>query len=136
MKTLLLLSMLFSLNAFALHPCEFEMTQDFRETLNASGIKPLKVSRAASKFRFIEKQMIHLTISLQEWLSGISRNEAIELFVEDHNDGEILYYNLDGKDIALVHYYPGDNEYGAFVELKGSAFILLAEIRDSDIYCN
>ncbi len=127
--------MFFSLNAFALHPCEFEMTQDFREALTASGVKPLKVSKAPSKFRFIEKQMIHLTISLQEWLSGVSRNEALELFVEDRNDGEILYYHLDGKDIALVHYYPGDNEYGAFIEMKGSAFALLAEIRDSDIYC-
>lgn len=135
MKTLLILAMLLSANAFALHPCDFEMTQDFREALEVSGIKPHKVSKTPSKFRFIEKQMIHLTVSLQDWLSGVGRKEALELFVEDRNDGEILYYHLDGKEVALVHYYPGDNEYGAFVEMKDSAFALLAEIRDSDIYC-
>ena len=129
------MALLFSVNAFAFHPCDFEMTQDFKEAVQASGIKPNKVSKTPSKFRFIEKQMIHLTVSLQDWLSGIGRKEALELFVEDRNDGEILYYQLDEREIALVHYYPGDNEYGAFLELKGSAFSVLAEVRDSDIYC-
>ncbi len=135
MKILIFLALFFTVNAFAVNPCDFEMTQDFREALQASGIKPHKVSKTFSKFRFNEKQMIHLTVSLQEWLSGIGRQEALELFVEDRNDGEILYYQLDGKEIALIHYYPGDNEYGAFVEMKGNAFTLLAEVRDSDIYC-
>lgn len=135
MKTLIILALLFSVNAFAFHPCDFEMTQDFTDVLKASGIKPHKISKTPSKFRFIEKQMIHLTVSLQDWLNGVSRKEALELFVEDRNDGEIRYYQLDGREFALVHYYPGDNEYGAFLEMTGSAFSLVAEIRDSDIYC-
>lgn len=135
MKTFLFLALFISSNLLAFDPCSYPSTVEFIEDLESQGIEAVKTSRNPKRFRFVEKQMIHLTVSLQEWLNGVSRIEALDLFVENSSDGEIVYFQLNGKEIALVHYWPGDNEYGAFFEMNSSAFRLLAEIRDSEIVC-
>lgn len=135
MKTLLLLTFILSSQAFAFDPCLYSETREFTRELEALNLEPVHVSNNHKKFRFNEKQMIHLTVSLQDWLKGASRHEALNIFTIDSSDGEILYYRFGDKTIALVHYWPGDNEYGAFFEMKNNAFRLLAEIRDSGIYC-
>jgi hypothetical protein len=52
------------------------------------------------------------------------------------NAGEIVYYNIQGKQIVLVHYWPGENEYGAFYQINKNASVkLMATISDSFISC-
>lgn len=135
MKSLFLLLLIISSSALAFDPCSYPYTGDLLESLESQGIEAVKVSNNHKRFRFVEKQMVHLAVSLQDWLSGVSKNEALEIFAEDSSDGEIIYYQVDGKEIAYVHYWPGDNEYGAFFEMGNKAFKLLAEIRDSEIVC-
>ncbi len=135
MKTFLLIVLLFTTNAFAFEPCSYPDTWSFFEDLKAQSKTATIISKNPKKFRFIEKQMIHLTVTLQDWLSGSSKAEALEMFTEGSSDGEIQYFDFNGRRIALVRYWPGDNEFGAFFEMKNSAFQLLAEIRDSDIVC-
>lgn len=130
-----MIALLFATNAFAFEPCSHQDTWGFFEDLKANSQKASAISKNPKKFRFVEKQMIHLTVTLQDWLNGSSKAEALEIFTEGSSDGEIQYFDFNGRRIALVRYWPGDNEYGAFFEMKNSAFQLLAEIRDSDIVC-
>ncbi len=141
MKFLLAVALFITTNAFAVDVCSFQETSDFRDALEARNIKSTKKSTNPKRFTFIEKQMVHLTITLESWLSGSTKEEAIEIFGDYHdgkkgfNAGEILYYEIEGKQMALVHYWPGENEYGAFFELKNGAYKLLAEVTDSFITC-
>lgn len=85
--------------------------------------------------------MIHLTVTLQGWLNGLSQGEAMDNFNDMYNGesgsnaGEIIYYSINGKKYALVHYWPGDNEFGGFFEIKNRSYRLIAEINDSFIEC-
>ena len=141
MKIILILAFFISFQSFAADICNFQETWEFTEALKEEGIKPLKRSKNHKRFTFVEKEMIHLTITLQYWLKGASRDEALENFADLYdgkmgsNAGEILYYSIEGKTYALVHYWPGDNEVGAFYEMKGRAYRLIAEISDSFIEC-
>ncbi len=141
MKFLLAVALFITTNAFAVDVCSFQETSDFKEAIAARNIKPSKKSMNPKRFTFIEKQMVHLTITLEGWLSGSTREEAIEIFGDyqegkkGFNGGEILYFDISGKQIALVHYWPGENEYGAFFELKNGAYKLLANVTDSYITC-
>lgn len=135
MKSLITLLLLTSFNAFAADICAFEETWEFHEALEAEGVKAVKTSKNSKRFTFVEKQMIHLTVAQQDWLKGISKEEAWESFSEGSSDGEVLYYKLDGKDYALVHYWPGDNEFGAFYEMKNGAYRIIATIDDAFITC-
>lgn len=141
MKLLLTLALFITTNAFAVDICSFEETWEVSDALEAQGIKAHKTSKNHKRFTFAEKEMIHLTITLQDWLKGISRGEALETFADIYegkqgsNAGEIKYYRINGKEVALVHYWPGDNEYGAYYELKNGAHRLIAEVSDSFITC-
>ena len=141
MKTLILTFLFLTTSAFAQNICDFQETRDFTDALKAQGIKPAKKSTNHKRFTFIEKDMIHLTVTKQGWLSGLSREEALDNFNDMYNGesgsnaGEIVYYMIDGKIYALVHYWPGDNEYGGFFEIKDRAYRLIAEINDSFVEC-
>lgn len=138
MKAFILALILVSTQAFANEKiCSVSETWEIFETVKAH-----KVSKNHGKFSFSEKQMIHLTISLQDWLKGVSKEEALETFADMYDGkigsdaGEIKYFRIDGKEFALVHYWPGENEYGAIFELKrNNAFKLIAEVGDSFITC-
>lgn len=138
MKALIVALLLVTTQAFANETiCSAGETWEIFETVKAH-----KVSKNHAKFTFSEKQMIHLTITLQDYLKGSSKEEALEQFADMYegkigsNAGEIKYFRIEGKEFALVHYWPGDNEYGAIFELKrNNAFKLVAEVGDSFIAC-
>lgn len=142
MKTLIALLLIFSVNASAVDICSFEETWNFKEALKAQDIQPVRVAKNHKKFTSIEKQLIHRTVKLQGWLKDVTLKESLEAFGDYYegrigeNAGEIIYYNIDGKQIILVHYWPGENEYGAFYQLnKNGSYKLIAEITDSFIEC-
>jgi hypothetical protein len=134
MKIGFILLTLISFSSQAANICDFEETSEFHAELRESKITSHKTSSNSKRFTFIEKDMIHLTMTLQESYNWFSAQDSL---VEFSHGGEISYYQIDGKEYALVHYWPGDNEYGAFFELKGRsrAYRLVAEIHDSSIYC-
>ncbi len=144
MKLLALFALLFSFSAFAsVEFCSFPETRDFFNELAHKGIQHTKKSRNHKRFTFLEKNLIHLTITLQDWYVGVSREDAIRTFSQvdetgerGMNAGEVLYYQFQGKNFVLVHYWPGDNEYGAYFELKvAGSYELKAVVRDGGIYC-
>lgn len=128
------MSLLLSSQLFAQDICSYQETWEFEEALQASNIKTSKISKNHKRFLFVEKLMIHLTVTQEEWLSGSTREEALEIF-GNGNDGKISYYQINGRTFALVQYWPGDNEVGAFFEMKESTFKLIASISDSFIRC-
>jgi hypothetical protein len=132
MKFLVLFAFFFAVQAYAVDICSYRETWSFIEALDAEHIGPTKVSRNHNRFTFVEKQMIHLTVTLQDWLRGSSREEALEKFQED---GEIYYYEIDSRKYAFVRYWQGDNEFGAYYEMTRTAYRLVAKIEDSFISC-
>ena len=142
MKYILLAVLMITTNAFAVNVCDFNETSDFRRSLESEGVAPVRVAKNHRRFTSVEKQLIHKTVTLQSWLENISAKESLDTFGDyiggrrGANAGEISYYNLDGEQLILVHYWPGENEYGAFYRLnKNGSFKLLAEINDSYIFC-
>lgn len=146
MKTLALITFLFSFSLSSLAStdfCSFDESYQYFDELKSQGIKHIKRTRNHKRFTFLEKNLIHLTITLQSWYVGVSREEAILTFshVNEYgergpNAGEVLYYQIGHKNFVLVHYWPGDNEYGAFYELKvAGSYELKGIIRDGGIYC-
>lgn len=142
MKSILLMALLMTSQAFAMSVCDYSDTAEFRNALEASEITPVRVAKNHRKFTSVEKQLIHKTVTLQSWLQNISAKESLETFGDYSqgrrgvNAGEIAYYNVDGKQLILVHYWPGENEYGAFYRLnKNGSFKLLAEVTDGYIFC-
>jgi hypothetical protein len=141
MKFLLIIALFITTKAFAVNICELAETANFFDTVEAKKIKPVKTSKNHKRFTFVEKQMIHLSVTQQDYLKGITKEESLEKFGDFYQGkigdsaGEILYYELSGKQVALVHYYPGDNEYGAFFVMKNGSYKLMARIDDSFITC-
>ena len=108
---------------------------------NDHGYTVLRTVDDHKNWTAIEKKMIHKTVTLQSWLNPMTEAEAVETFGDYYNGeqgsnaGEIVYFKVGRKIIAKVHYWPGDNEYGAYVEVVGSKVLVHAEIGDGDIYC-
>ncbi len=125
--------MFFSLNSFAAESiCSYEETSDFFQALRESGVKPLRVSKDRKKFSSVEKQLIYKMVTQQEWSRNLTLGESLDEFAE----GEVRYYNIDGVQYHLVHYWPGDNEYGAWYKVnKNGSIKLVAVISDSFIEC-
>lgn len=124
-------------SAFAV-TCSPEMQQ---LQFNRHGYVQLKTTNADVGYTAIEKKMIHKVVGLQDYLSNLSEADALEAFGDYYegergsNEGEIEYFKVGRKVIAKVHYWPGDNEYGAYVEVVGPKVLVHAEIGDGDIYC-
>lgn len=142
MKTLLTLLTLISFNAFAVDICSFEETSNFTDALTAQNIRPTRVAKNHKKFNSIEKQLIQKMINDQGYHGTLSIAQALEEFGDYYdrkqgsNAGEVVYYNLDGKQVILVHYWPGDNEVGAFFSInKNGSFKFVANVSDSFISC-
>ncbi len=108
---------------------------------NRHGYVELRTSTNHEAWSTIEKKMIRKVVALQSYLSAVTEAEALDAFGDYYNGklggnaGEITYYKVGNKAIALVHYWPGDNQYGAYVEVVGSKILIHAEIGDGDIYC-
>lgn len=142
MKFLMSLVFLISLNARAVDICSFEETSNFTDSLSIQNIKPVRVAKNHKKFTSIEKQLIHKMINLDEYRATRTVQESLEEFGDYYegkmgsNAGEVVYYNFEGKQVILVHYWPGDNEVGAFFSInKNGSFKLVATVSDSFISC-
>lgn len=132
MKFIVLLALIITSNAFAVDICKFEETWEVEQAFKVEGISPVRIAKDSTRFTSVEKHLIHKTVTLQSWLKNLSLAEAIEEFA----DGEVEYYNIDGLKIILIHYWPGDNEYGAYYKInKNGSFKLLATVSDSFIEC-
>lgn len=137
----ILLILLLSSQAFAGNICDYTETIDLKDAFAAEGVIPKKIAKNHKRFTFREKRMIHLTISQQDWYSGVSQAEALEIFGDyfegevGFDAGEIIYYQAPTVDIVIVHYWPGNNEVGAIFVLKNDSYKLLATIEDGFIEC-
>ena len=111
--------------------CSPEMQQ---LQFNHHGYVELRTSNFDTGFSALEKKLIHKVVTIQEYLGANSPEESLEAF-GGSADGEIIYFKVGRKVIAKVHYWPGDNEYGAYVEVVGSKILIHALIGDSEISC-
>lgn len=138
MKFITFLFFFIAVNSYASTKCSPEMQA---LQFNRHGYTELRTSDDHKAWTAIEKKMIHKTVTLQSWLNPMTEAEAVETFGDYYNGeqgsnaGEIVYFKVGRKIIAKVHYWPGDNEYGAYVEVVGTKVLVHAEIGDGDIYC-
>ena len=138
MKFITLLFFFISVTTYAGTQCSPEMQA---LQYNEHGFVTLRTSNDHFNWTAIEKKMIHKAVTLQSYMSEESEEASLEFFgdingcEQGENAGEIVYFKVGKKIIAKVHYWPGDNEYGAYVEVMGSKVHVLAEIHDGDINC-
>ncbi len=145
MKLVILLAGLLSAHAFAAFDvCQFEDTVAFQEAVDAKKVKKSKEVNFETGFSAVEKQMIHATITSDSHHTGLSLEAALKEFGDFYvdpskpgtNAGEIVYYNVGAEKFALVHYWPGDNEVGAFVQVTEQTVKILATVSDQWIDCS
>mgnify|MGYP003574888615 CR=1 FL=1 len=145
MKLVILLAGLLSAQAFAAFDvCQFEDTVAFQEAVDAKKIKKTKEVNFETGFSAIEKQMIKTTINSDSSHAHLNLDEAVKEFGDyfggrtepGTNAGEIVYYSVGSDKFALVHYWPGDNEVGAFVKVTDQTVTLLATVSDQWIECS
>lgn len=101
---------------------------------NEHGYVELRTTNFDTGFSASEQKLIHKVVTLQDYLGANTQEQSLEDF-GGSSDGEIVYFKVGRKMIAKVHYWPGDNEYGAYVEVVGSKVLIHATIGDGDIYC-
>lgn len=145
----LILSLLLSTSAFAANICEFQDTHTFTDKVEAGEAK-LLARTETQNFTALERQMIFATMKTygKDFRTYENEYKAIFDFLDQYeecspnelipgpNAGEILYYEVAGKKIALVHFWPGDNEYGSIFEIsKTGKFTHLAKVNDGEVYC-
>jgi hypothetical protein len=143
MRLFLLITLFITTKAFAVDICQFPETSNFYTELKVQGIRPARISKNAKKFTSVEIKLINKTVRLQDRRNPTSLQETLEEFMDVQeggkpglNAGEILYYNFEGTQYLLVHYWPGENEYGAYYKLnKNGSFKLITQIIDSGIEC-
>lgn len=148
MKSFTLALLLSASSAFAFDICTFESTADFTDFAEQSGINNIVLS--GPKFSPLFRKVIRNTMNVyqgQVFEDGqFYRNEevAVREFLDwdsrenvpGSNGGDISLFTIEGKKIAMVHFYPGDNEYGSFYEIKANGtFNHLATIGDGEINC-
>ncbi|WPU65009.1 hypothetical protein [Peredibacter starrii] len=140
MKFLLLVSWFVSSQVFALDLCQLRDTYEFDQVVQ---FERLPTIRTVSKnFSDLEKRMIHQALKLQPWQRGIRMDESLRAFGDlfdgyrGPNPGEIVYYQVKGQKLALVHYFPGENEYGAFFLVGNGTTKMVARVDDSEISCS
>jgi hypothetical protein len=141
MKYLFLFTLLISTQTFAaIDFCTFEETSDFKDALEKRRIRPFKKSTDHKRFLAVEKKLIQRTITDNH--ERMSERDALQEFGDFYrgkqggNAGEVVYYNYDGKRFVMVHYWPGDNEVGAYFQVeKNGNFKKIATIGDSFISC-
>lgn len=131
MKLVTLLFFFIVTNTYAASNCSPEMQA---LQFNRHGYVELKTTNFDTGFSALEKKMIHKVVTIQDYLTSNSPEQSLEDF-GGSADGEIVYFKVGNKVIAKVHYWPGDNNYGAYVEVVGSKVLIHAEIGDGDIYC-
>jgi hypothetical protein len=142
---LILLAGLVSLNVMAFDVCEFDDTSTFDDAVVATDITEVKTSSDHNAFTATEKKMIWETMLADKYNANMTMKEALLGFGDFHeyshgkpgsNAGSIVYYQVGKYKFALVHSWPGDNEYGAFVEVANDGSIeILATVNDGFMEC-
>lgn len=145
MKSLLILTAFLTVHAYAAFDvCQFEDTVAFDEAVEAKKLSLIYQADDHKKWTILEKKMIHATITSDDYHANVNQNEALRTFgdyYEDNteegaNSGSIQYYKVGAYKFVLVHYWPGDNEVGAFLEVDPKGKIkILATISDQWVEC-
>ena len=141
----MLLAGLVSLNVMAFDVCEFGDTSAFDDAVVATDITEVKTSSNHNDFTAIEKKMTLETMLADKYNTNMTMKEALLGFGDFHeyshgkpgsNAGSIVYYEVGSYQFALVHSWPGDNEYGAFVKVaKDGSIEILATVNDGFMEC-
>lgn len=144
MKSILILLTFFSIQAHAaFNVCQFEDTVAFDEAIDAKKVTLIKETSDHKKWTNFEKKMIHETIKSSGHKATLK--QALRQFgdyyensnEEGSNAGSIQYFQTGSFKFALVHYWPGDNEVGAFLEIGPKNQIkILATVSDQWIECS
>lgn len=144
MKAFLVAALFVSSSAFAgWDVCSLQDSHDIIENHTA-----VKTTEAGSFTPAEDKIIFDMMKTYSKgWRSYKNEYEAVFDFEDrDHyndrdqepgsNAGEIIYYKIENKTIALLHFYPGDNEYGAVYEISAQGkFRSIALINDGEIVC-
>ena len=136
---------LISLNAMAVDLCRLGDTNVFEDAVKAHQFRMYKRSANHVAFTNLEKAMIQMAVQAVHFENKrVSLPEALYIF-GDYSEytkgkpgslaGEILYFAVGQSQFAFVRYYPGDNEYGAFVTMVNNQLKLLAIVGDGEIVC-
>ena len=139
MKSLIFVFLFVSSQVFALDLCQLRDTYEFDQVVQFERLQTIRT--VSNNFSGLEKRMIHQAVRLQAWQVGIPMDESLRAFGDYYdgyrgpNPGEIVYYQLKGQKLALVHYFPGENEYGAFFIVGNGTTKMVARIDDSEISC-
>lgn len=142
MKILIFLT-LFSLTTAFAGSCTPELEAIFLD--EASEIRPTGVAANHDRWTLLEKLMIREAVESQGYYQDLSLSEAVDIFADKnewsdglpgHNAGQIFYYQLNGKILAKVVYYPGENEYGSIFEVRDHSYTFLTSVHDGDISCD
>lgn len=133
MKLVLLFTLLFTSLAQAQNICDYREYSEFNRTLKQNGIKFTKISKAASRFTFREKKMVHLAVSLNSNLHGVMDKEAYSLF--SSSAGKVQYLTLNGESHAIVEYSVNGYKFGGLFRLHDRAYTLIAGIDHGMIDC-
>lgn len=145
MKTLILLASLLSTQAFAaFDACKFEDSNDFVTALKRAKAQVVK-SKDHQKFTAVELDLIHTTISTEHMYASeqLTSAQTLHIFGDYYEEettpgsdaGEIIYFILATQKFIVVHYWPGENEYGSIFEVKNGHNVQVANIGDSFIEC-
>ncbi len=143
MKFFILLSFFILNKAMALDVCSFKETWMFNDAMRVQKVKPNLVAKDHKKFNSMEKKLVHKTVALQAFSGEKTLLQSVDDFADimydgtrGANAGKISYFNIEGKQLILVHYWPGENEYGAFFSInRNGSLKLLARISDGFIDC-
>lgn len=139
MKMFSILFFFISFQALAFDICQFPDTYEFSDKFE----KSITLKNEGPTFAALERKMIYDFLKKDAWNEAKDENQAVRIFLDysdngnepGYNAGEIVYYKIENKMIAKVHFFPGDNEYGAFYEIQGGKAKELALIGDGEINC-
>jgi hypothetical protein len=116
--------------------CEFWAKSD---NLAASRVvQPRDQELSKFELGMVQHTVLHVTGE------PVTPAESLAIFTDADNGGslggQIEYYEIGGKTLANVTYYPGDNEYGLLFQVwtfdDGSQSLgMIGSIGDSDRYC-
>ncbi len=143
MKLYFLFAILISGRAFGFDLCQYESTSDFLDLIEAGKGKQTHESSNHKKFTEYEKNLIYTTIRLERDYRDVSKYKALIIFgdFDEGSDepgsdaGTIRYFTIGKERIVMVHYWPGENEYGAFYQIKADKTEMIASIGDGSIEC-
>ncbi|HXH31128.1 MAG TPA: hypothetical protein VNJ01_09985 [Bacteriovoracaceae bacterium] len=144
MKFLILFAFFLTAEAMAFDVCKFQDTNEFQGAVEAKKIQKIAEAKNHKAFNPFEKKLIHQTITSDTYFKNATVAQALRVFgdyyenstEEGSNSGSISYYRAGAKVIVLVHYWPGDNEVGAFLEVfPNGKTRVLATISDQWMTC-